>query len=307
MSLRIAVYSKGFRPQDLPYLEQLLKAAVAHGVQLAFFQPWMDALRAYLDREEKEIPGLFGKSEGAMRFFTSHEELMGGRYDFLMTLGGDGTILSAVALVRSSGIPIVGINLGRMGFLASIEKRHMAKAVEQLVAGRYRIEERSLLELQTEPGLFGDFPYALNDFTLLKFASASMITVHTYLNGTFLNTYWADGLIVATPTGSTGYSLSCGGPIVFPDTGNFVVTPVAPHNLNVRPIVISDESVLRFEFEGRSRDYLCTLDSRKETIDNSFSLQVRKAPFTIRLLQLEGSHFAETLRSKLIWGLDSRN
>ncbi len=304
MSLRIAVYSKEVRAKDLPYVQQLMEEASARAVRLFFFRPWLEALRRFSDQSGI---ALGQKLVGEVDSFAGPEDLQAGGYDFLMTLGGDGTLLNAITLVRDSGVPIVGINLGRMGFLASIEKRHLAKALDQLLEEQYSLEERSLLRLQSEPALFGDFPYALNDFTLLKFASASMITVHAYLDGVFLNTYWADGLIVATPTGSTGYSLSCGGPIVFPDTKNFVLTPVAPHNLNVRPIVISDQSVLRFQFEGRSRDYLCTLDSRKATIGDAYSLEVRKAPFSIRLLRLQDSHFTETLRSKLIWGLDSRN
>ncbi|HHJ51025.1 MAG TPA: NAD kinase [Phaeodactylibacter sp.] len=301
----IAVYSKEFKSEDLPYLEQLMEAASEHGIDLVFYAGWVEELRAYLKGNGQDT-GIVIRALSAP-VFSTHADLRSGRYDFLMTLGGDGTILSTLTLVRDSGIPVVGINLGRMGFLASIEKRYIARAVRQLVEGRYRLEERSLIELDGPVGLFGDFPYALNDFTMLKLATASMITVHAYLDGGFLNTYWADGLIVATPTGSTGYSLSCGGPIVFPDTGNFVVTPVAPHNLSVRPIVISDQSELRFEFAGRSREYLCTLDSRNATVDASCSLRVRKAPFSIRLLRPEGSSFPDTLRSKLIWGQDSRN
>ncbi len=305
MSLFLAVYSKELRAADLPYVEQLVDEASVRGVRLAFFQPWLDALRRFPDSSARQLEKKMAGMETGL--FAGPGDLLSGRYDFLMTLGGDGTILSAITLVRDSDIPIVGINLGRMGFLASIEKRYIARALDQLIGKQYSLEQRSLLQLRSEPALFGDFPYALNDFTLLKFASASMITVHAYLDDIFLNTYWADGLIVATPTGSTGYSLSCGGPIVFPDTENFVLTPVAPHNLNVRPIVISDRSVLRFTFEGRSRDYLCTLDSRKETISHGCKLEVRKAPFCIRLLRLHGNPFTETLRSKLIWGLDSRN
>ncbi len=306
--MRIAIYSKEFKAKDLPYLEQLTEAADQYGIALVFYGPWLEHLRKYLRGNGSGNGSLvrrFAKAD--MPVFSDYRDLQSGSYDALMTLGGDGTILNALMLVRDSGIPIVGINLGRMGFLASIEKRHIARAVQQLVEGRYRLEQRSLIELDAPGHLFGDFPYALNDFTLLKLATASMITVHVYLDGEFLNTYWADGLIVATPTGSTGYSLSCGGPIVFPNTGNFVVTPVAPHNLSVRPIVISDRSELRFEFAGRSREYLCTLDSRNETVDASSALRVRKAPFSIRLLRPEGSSFPDTLRSKLIWGQDSRN
>ena len=224
-----------------------------------------------------------------------------------MSLGGDGTILQAVTLVRDSKVPILGINMGRLGFLASIEKKLIPDAVYQLVTGSYEIEERSLLKLDSNENLFGEIPIALNDFTILKRDNSSMITIHTYINGDFLNSYWADGLIVASPTGSTGYSLSCGGPIIFPDSSSLVITPVAPHNLNVRPIVIPDHSVLSFEVEGRSENFLCTLDSRKEIIHSGHQLAIRKCEYNVRLIQLQPVSFLKTIHTKLNWGLDQRN
>ncbi len=225
----------------------------------------------------------------------------------VITLGGDGTILSAAKWLNKTSIPILGINLGRLGFLASIEKNTIKNAIDQWHKQDYTTEDRALLELGSSPALFTDFPYALNDFTLHKKETSSMITIKTFIDNEYLNTYWADGLIISTPTGSTGYSLSCGGPIVFPNSGNFIITPVAPHNLNVRPIVVPDNSTIRFELDGRSSSYLCTLDSRYETITKDYNLTVKKADFTIKMIVLSGESFMKTIREKLSWGLDRRN
>ena len=225
----------------------------------------------------------------------------------VITLGGDGTILNATKWLNKTSIPILGINLGRLGFLASIEKNTIKSAIMQWHNGEYGTEERTLLKLVSKPEIFSDFPFALNDFTLHKKETSSMITIKTFLDDEYLNTYWADGLIVSTPTGSTGYSLSCGGPIVFPNTGNFIITPVAPHNLNVRPIIVPDNSTIRFELDGRTNSYLCTLDSRYETVEQHFELKVSKADFKIKMIILKGESFMKTIREKLSWGLDRRN
>ena len=238
---------------------------------------------------------------------SSYEDLIREHIDFLITLGGDGSILGATCLVKDLRIPIMGINLGRLGFLASVERRKINTSLDQLHEGHYRIEERSMLHLESEPGIFGDLSFALNDFTVHKRDTSSMINIHTYINGEYLNSYWADGLIVATPTGSTGYSLSCGGPIIFPGSGNMIITPVAPHNLNVRPLVISDSSVISFAIEGRAKNYLCTLDSRYETITSKHQLAVRKSDFSTRLVILNGQTFLHTIHEKLSWGTDRRN
>ena len=227
--------------------------------------------------------------------------------DVVISMGGDGTMLRAVTLIADRQIPLLGINLGRLGFLASIEKKFIGQAITQLLKGMYHIEDRTMMYLETTAELFGNARFALNDFTLHKRDTSSMITIHTYINGDFLNSYWADGVIVSTPTGSTGYSLSCGGPIIFPNSGNFVITPVAPHNLNVRPIVISDTSVISFEIEGRSENFLCTLDSRFETVTSQHQLAVRKCDFTTRLVQLNNFSFLRTIHEKLTWGKDVRN
>jgi NAD+ kinase len=227
--------------------------------------------------------------------------------DFLISLGGDGTLLDTVSLVRDKNIPILGINFGRLGFLASIGRDELTTVVTSLVNRTFVIDKRSLIHLDANKPLFGKVPYGLNEFAIHKTDTSPMIKIHTYLNGEFLNTYWADGLIVSTPTGSTGYSLSCGGPVVFPDSASFVINPVAPHNLNVRPIVVPDDNIISFEVEGRSDHFICALDSRKELVDKQVQLAVRREKFTLGLVRLNENNFLQTLRNKLSWGLDTRN
>jgi len=228
-------------------------------------------------------------------------------FDSIISLGGDGTLLDTVTLVRDKGIPILGINYGRLGFLASIGREELHSAIQALINRTYVLDKRTLLHLDADIPLFGATPYALNEFTLQKKDSSSMIKIHTYLNGEFLNTYWADGLIVATPTGSTGYSLSCNGPIVFPDSGSLVITPVAPHNLNIRPIIVPDTTIVSFEVEGRTDEFLCTLDSRRAIVPKEVQIAVKKEKFYINLIRLNENNFLQTLRNKLSWGLDKRN
>ena len=226
--------------------------------------------------------------------------------DVLCSVGGDGTILSTLPLVNDSNIPVFPINTGRLGFLAGIPSDQLENAVSELEKGHYTVEARSLLHLESSEKIF-DFEYALNDFVIHKKETSSMIVVHAYLNGEFLNSYWSDGLIISTPTGSTGYSLSCGGPIIFPKSDSFVITPIAPHNLNVRPVVISDSTVISFEIEGRASSYLASMDSRSESITNEVSMAVKKANFHLNLIRLNEINFMDTLRSKLNWGFDKRS
>ncbi|RLD18079.1 MAG: NAD(+) kinase, partial [Bacteroidetes bacterium] len=225
--MRILIYSQHVAETQLKYIKELFKAIRDENIDIAVYLPYYEELKAQVPLSDDVI--LFETTEDFDKY----------KIDFVITLGGDGTILSAVTLIKDKQIPILGINMGRLGFLASIEKKFAAYAIQKLCRGMYTIEERIMLYLETEETIFGDEKFALNDFTLHKRDTSSMITIHTYINGDFLTSYWADGLIVATPTGSTGYSLSCGGPIIFPNSGNFVITPAAPHNLNVRPIVIS--------------------------------------------------------------------
>ena len=259
------------------------------------YGPYLEQIRPHVN---------FTKDVG---IFESHLDFRIKRFDMVITLGGDGTILKAATIIRDSGIPILGINLGRLGFLARVEINNVVDSLRQLNRGRYTTEERDMLYLESNLPIFGETPFALNDCTLLKRDTSSMITINAYINGAYLNSYWADGLIIATPTGSTGYSLSCGGPIVFPGSGNFVITPVAPHNLNVRPIVISDDSVVSFDIDGRAENFLCTLDSRFETVTAAHNLAVRKNDFPLKLVVLPNITFMDTLRGKLNWGEDRRN
>ncbi|WP_421796814.1 NAD kinase [Haliscomenobacter sp.] len=293
--MRVVVYAYVLKDHDVPHIQRLFDALHEEGISVYVYGPYLDLMR---DKIKFQKP--VGEFDGYIDFTLK-------KFDFVIALGGDGTILSAITHVRESGVPILGINLGRLGFLASIEKKRIRDAVQLLAKGRYSVEERGLLYLESSLPLFGDTRFALNDFTILKRDTSSMITIHTYINGSYLNTYWADGIIVATPTGSTGYSLSCGGPIIFPNSGNFVITPVATHNLNVRPVVISDDSIISFDVEGRAENFLCTLDSRFETITSAHQLAVRKNDFSINLVQLHDYGFMDTMRDKLAWGQDSRN
>ena len=240
------------------------------------------------------------------RTFSRAEDLTG-EVEFIISLGGDGTLLDTVTLVRDKKISIMGINFGRLGFLASIGRDEVKTAVKAIARRTYVEDVRTMIHLDASLPLFGNVPYALNDFSIHKRDVASMIKIHTYLNGEFLNTYWADGLIVATPTGSTGYSLSCNGPIVFPESGSFVITPVAPHNLNVRPIIVPDTNIISFEIESRSDQIICALDSRREIVSKNVQLAIKKESFDIRLVRLSENNFLQTLRNKLTWGLDKRN
>lgn len=293
--MQVVVYGKQYKHKDLPHIQALFNALYAEGANVYVYTPYLNDVKPHL------------KFAGPYAPFDDHRGFKVHRIDFVITLGGDGTMLNALTLVRDAGVPMLGINLGRLGFLASIEKDTIGEAIQKLVGGQFLIEERTMLYLESHPPIFGDLPFALNDCTILKRDTSSMITLHAFLNGDYLNSYWADGIIIATPTGSTGYSLSCGGPIVFPGSANFVLTPVAPHNLNVRPIVISDNSVLSFEIEGRADNFICTLDSRFELVSAHHQIAVRKNDFAARLVQLQDITFLHTIREKLAWGADVRN
>ena len=229
------------------------------------------------------------------------------KLDVMLSIGGDGTMLDSVTHIGKTEVPILGINTGRLGFLATISMEETERSIAELFAKNFTLDKRDLLQLETNVDLFEELNFALNDFTVVKKDTSSMITVHTFIDGEFLNSYWSDGIIVSTPTGSTGYSLSCGGPLVFPKSGNFVITPVSPHNLTVRPIVVSDTSEISFQVEGRSKKFLVSLDSRIATVDSSAALKIVKAKFKVNLIQLKGQHYFKTLRQKLNWGLDIRN
>ncbi|MBX2913909.1 MAG: NAD kinase [Cyclobacteriaceae bacterium] len=227
--------------------------------------------------------------------------------DCFFSLGGDGTMLESVTYVGKAEVPILGINTGRLGFLATISREDVDTALNAVFDGKYSVEKRTLLKLISSSKIFEPRNFALNDITIMKKDTSSMITVHVKVDGEPLNSYWADGIIISTPTGSTGYSLSCGGPLVYPKSESFIITAVSPHNLGTRPIVISDKSEISIEIEGRSKKYLISLDSRFETVDESVKLKIKRERFLVKLVQLPGHHFFETLRQKLNWGFDIRN
>jgi len=292
--MHVALYSRGFVKEDLEDIRFLLEELNRQEITPVIFEPLYRELRPHVQfYPETEV-------------FSTAEDL-NQRIEFLVSLGGDGTLLDTVSFIRDKNIPVMGVNFGRLGFLASIGRDEIHEVVDSLISRNYVVDKRTLIHLDTSVPLFGNVPYALNEFTIHKKDTSAMVKIHTYLNGEFLNTYWADGLIVATPTGSTGYSLSCGGPIVFPEAASFVITPVAPHNLNVRPIIVPDNNIISFEVEGRSDQFLCTLDSRMEVIDNRVQLAVKKEDFSISLLRLNEGNFLHTLRNKLLWGIDTRN
>ena len=292
--MKIAIYSRGIENNQLQDINVLLSELVGHGAEPVFFQDFFNQIYASINIDCKYST------------FNSSEE-MDTDIDCMISLGGDGTLLDTVTLVKDSGIPVLGVNYGRLGFLANIGKEDLHSALDALANRKYVLDKRTLIHLDANIPLFGETPYALNEFSLHKKDSSPMIKIHTYLNGEFLNTYWADGLIVATPTGSTGYSLSCNGPVVFPDSASFVITPVAPHNLNIRPIVVPDDNIVSFEIEGRTDGFLCTMDSRREIVTKEIQLAVKKERFGINLIRMNENNFLQTLRSKLSWGLDKRN
>jgi NAD+ kinase len=292
--MKIALYGRPVNLNQVQLAEALIKNLQQHGVELIIHSNYLMFLRQH-------IPGFKD-----MPVFSTHEEIREG-VDFLFSIGGDGTLLDTVCLVKDAKIPLVGINAGRLGFLSSVSRDNLDFAMESILKGHFSLDERSLLRVDSNKPLFEGENIALNDFTLHKKESSSMITIHTYLNGDYLNSYWADGILISTPTGSTGYSLSCGGPIIVPQSESFVITPIAPHNLNVRPIVVADKNVISLEVEGRSQHFMATMDSRSVTIDSSYQLAIRKENYKIRLVRLSTENFLNTLRKKLNWGLDTRN
>ena len=292
--MKIAIYSRGIENDQHKDMVILLEELKNHEVEPVFFQDFFNQFYSAIDITDKYST------------FNSAEDL-DGSIDCVISLGGDGTLLDTVTFVQDKGIPVLGINYGRLGFLANIGKEDIRIAIKALAERTYVTDNRTLIHLDADIPIFDKVPYGLNEFSIQKKDSSSMIKIHTYLNGEFLNAYWADGLIVATPTGSTGYSLSCNGPIVFPDSRSFVITPVSPHNLNIRPIVVPDNNIISFEVEGRTDSFICTLDSRRVVVPKEAQLAVKKEDFGINLIRLNENNFLQTLRNKLSWGFDKRN
>ncbi len=292
--MKAAVYSRIAEKEQFPYLQTFFDELETQKIQPVVFTPFLNQIK-----KEIRLPGEAASFDNAAG--------LGKDIEFIISLGGDGTLLDTITLIQDKPIAIMGINFGRLGFLAGIGKEEMNTALKAISQRTYMVDKRSLIHLDADKPLFGDSPYALNDFCIHKRDVASMIKIHTYLNGEFLNTYWADGLIVATPTGSTGYSLSCNGPVVFPDSGSFVITPVAPHNLNVRSIVVPDDNIISFEIESRSNEIICSLDARRQVVSKNVQLAVKKENFSVNLVRLRENNFLQTLHNKLTWGLDKRN
>ena len=291
--MKIAIYGRNANDNVSQHIRLLFQKLNHYKADLLIYEPFYNFIK-------KKIEVV-----GNIKTFNSHSDLAGNA-DYLLSIGGDGTILETLTFVRDSQIPVLGINTGRLGFLANVAKEEINTAIESLMNKKFSIEQRTLLSVTNPKDLFGDVNYGLNELTILKKDSSAMITIHTYIDGNFLNSYFADGLIVATPTGSTAYSLSCGGPLIMPGSQNFVITPIAPHNLNVRPLVISDNNTITLKVEGRSPNYLLSLDSRNVVIDSSVELTIQKEKFSIHLIQLENQNFYTTIRNKLLWGLDRR-
>jgi len=292
-ALKIALYGKRFDDEFTESIEKLLESLVRRGIGIVIYEKF------YLFLTNKvSLPG-------TAEIFKTTEDLQGVSY--MLSVGGDGTLLETAAIIRDSRIPVLGVNTGRLGFLSPISNDSIDMAIEALVNQDYTLDRRSLIEVRSTQQEFGDFPYALNDVTITSEQRNSMITIHAYVNDQFMSTYWADGLIVATPTGSTAYSLSCGGPIVMPESNNVILTPIAPHNLNVRPFVISNTSKVSLRAEGREPQFLLTLDSRTFVIDNETIIDLTRASFEFHLVTIAGFGFFNTIRQKMGWGLDARS
>ena len=292
--MNVAIYGRKVTKQDAPDFEALLKTIKDLG--------WNAIL-------EKELKAQLVKKAGFgsdCETFSSHHDLQSG-IDFAFSVGGDGTFIKTVSYVRDSGVPILGINTGRLGFLANIGRDQIAATMDMIREKRFVFQKRSLLRVETEGDLFGEDNIALNEVTMHKKDTASMITVHATLDGNYLNSYWADGLIVATPTGSTAYSLSCGGPIITPGCQVHILTPIAPHNLNVRPMVVPDHMPIKLSIEGRERKYLISLDSNSKHVPQGSEILIRKAEFMINVMKFEDNTFLDTIRNKMLWGIDKRN
>ncbi|MFT3749388.1 MAG: NAD kinase [Agriterribacter sp.] len=291
--MKIAIYSRGGESVNNDDVLLLFKELEKQKITFVIYHDFFEQIKNITSADHHNT-------------FTDASEL-DDSFECVLSMGGDGTMLDTLTFIRDSNIPVLGINFGRLGFLATIGKHELRDAVTSLADRTYLIDKRSLIHLDANIPLFGDTPYGLNEFAIHKKDTSSMIKIHTYLNGEFLNTYWADGLIVATPTGSTGYSLSCNGPVVFPESASFVITPVAPHNLNVRPIIIPDNNIVSFEVEGRTDQFICALDSRREIVSKDTQIAIKKEAFSLSLIRLNENSFLQTLRNKLSWGLDKRN
>ncbi|RXK49835.1 NAD kinase [Aquirufa rosea] len=293
MSLKIAIHGKPFTGDTKSLMEQLWSNILSKNCDITLSDSFKTHLLSH-DFEVDHIP--------------AYSSLMGPQgVDMAWSIGGDGTLLETLTHIGDKMIPILGINTGRLGFLATISPQEVSQALDFLIQGNFRVEERSLVSVKSEVDLFANQSFGLNEVGIMKTDTSSMIVIKAYVDGNYLNSYWADGLIVSTATGSTGYSLSVGGPLVMPGSDIFIIAPMSPHNLNVRPLVVSSDSQLRFEVSSRSQNFLISIDSRSKVLDSQFSIEVQKAVFPAKLIKIPGDDFLQTLRNKLNWGLDVRN
>lgn len=293
--MKVAIYGQMLQEQDVSYVDSLLNALKAVDATVSVEMGFLQLVEKFTGTQN-------------VHHFTQFEGL-DDSFDLFVSFGGDGTMLRAITYIGSLGIPIVGVNTGRLGFLSTFKKEDVHKVVTEFVDGKFSIEERSMVEIGADSNIdaFGELNFALNEITVSRKDTTSMITVETFLNGEYLSNYWADGLIVSTPTGSTGYSLSCGGPVIAPTAKSLVLTPIAPHNLNARPFVIADDTKIRLKVSGREENHLVSLDSRIATIPNGKEIIIQKSPFTINMVAYKSESFLKTLRHKLLWGEDRRN
>ncbi len=293
--MKVAIYGQTLLEQDTACVKELLDELA--GIEAT----------VCIEEEFFQLLSQFGLSGDYQRFTQSNG--LDESFDIFVSFGGDGTMLRAVTYIQDLGIPIVGVNTGRLGFLSTFKKEDVRKVVTEFLKESYKIQERSLVEVAStsESDPFNNLNFALNEITVSRKDTTSMITVETYLNEEYLTSYWADGLIVATPTGSTGYSLSCGGPVIAPTAKSLVLTPIAPHNLNARPLVISDDTEIRLKVSGREENHLISLDSRINSIPNGTEIRIKKSDFTIKMIEYKSESFLKTLRNKLLWGEDKRN
>jgi NAD+ kinase len=294
--MKVAIYGQYYQNSTEPIIKDIFIFFNRNNVEMIIEEAFLSMLY------DKKIV------ERQYKTFKSHIEL-DESFDMLISIGGDGTILRAVTLVQDSGIPILGINAGRLGFLATVQKENISQFMQIVIDKKYTISKRALISITCSPEneKFTEINFAMNEITVSRKDTTSMITIDTYLNNEFLNSYWADGLIISTPTGSTGYSLSCGGPILTPNVKSLVITPIAPHNLNARPLVVSDDTEIRLKVSGREENYLVSLDSRIASIKNESILTINKTPFYVNMIEIPEETFLKTLRNKLLWGEDKRN
>jgi len=292
--MKIALYGRPFSSDCNENITAFFHILEKNKTELYIFTPFLE----FLNRDVRIKPAVSGT-------FESHDDIPHD-VQLMFSMGGDGTFLKSVAIIQDSGIPIAGINTGRLGFLANIPQENIASSIPAILQGHYSIENRTLIRLDLSEGSLSGFPCALNEVSIQKKYS-SMITIHTYLNDVLLNSYWADGLIISTPTGSTAYSMSVGGPIVTPDSNNFIISPLAPHNLTIRPMVVPDNNIIRLKVDSRDSCFILSVDSRSEIFDTNLEILIRRADFTIKTIRTEGHNFYDNLRNKLMWGLDRRN